>query len=79
LHTHLQNQNPTNPLHHREFVTHLPTFSSLQHQTNINHSITNLNHLISTFLPHQHPFTTYLPSIAKQVSRNLHDKHISPT
>ncbi|WP_420359606.1 flagellar hook capping FlgD N-terminal domain-containing protein, partial [Bacillus altitudinis] len=66
--THLQNQHPTNPIHHPHFLTHLPTFSSLQHQININQSITKINHIISTFVPHQHPFTTYLRSIPKQLA-----------
>ncbi|MCY7465565.1 flagellar hook assembly protein FlgD [Bacillus safensis] len=77
--TQLQNQDPTNPLDDREFVTQLATFSSLEQQTNMNDSITKLNQLMSTFVAHQDPFTTYVGWIGKEVSGKLDDKEISGT
>ena len=76
--TQLQNQDPTNPIDDREFVTQLATFSSLEQQTNMNDSITKLNQLMSTFVAHQDPFTTYVGWIGK-VSGKLDDKEISGT
>lgn len=77
--TQLQNQDPTNPIDDREFVTQLATFSSLEQQMNMNESITKLNKVMSTFVAHQDPFTTYVGWIGKEVAGKQDDKEISGT
>ncbi|WP_353855753.1 flagellar hook assembly protein FlgD [Bacillus sp. Bos-x628] len=77
--TQLQNQDPTNPLDDREFVTQLATFSSLEQQMNMNESIGQLNKVMSTFVAHQDPFTTYVGWIGKEVIGKKDDKEISGT
>ncbi|MCM3063609.1 flagellar hook assembly protein FlgD [Bacillus altitudinis] len=77
--TQLQNQDPTNPIDDREFVTQLATFSSLEQQMNMNESITQMNQIMSTFVAHQDPFTTYVGWIGKEVSGKQDDKEISGT
>ncbi|MDM5297937.1 flagellar hook assembly protein FlgD [Bacillus pumilus] len=77
--TQLQNQDPTNPIDDREFVTQLATFSSLEQQMNMNESITQLNKVMSTFVAHQDPFTTYVGWIGKEVVGKQDDKEISGT
>ncbi|MBD3858201.1 flagellar hook assembly protein FlgD [Bacillus sp. 28A-2] len=77
--TQLQNQDPTNPIDDREFVTQLATFSSLEQQMNMNESITQMNQVMSTFVAHQDPFTTYVGWIGKEVSGKQDDKDISGT
>ncbi|MCY7637033.1 flagellar hook assembly protein FlgD [Bacillus altitudinis] len=68
--TQLQNQDPTNPIDDREFVTQLATFSSLEQQ---------MNQIMSTFVAHQDPFTTYVGWIGKEVAGKQDDKDISGT
>ncbi|EMI13401.1 MULTISPECIES: flagellar hook assembly protein FlgD [Bacillus] len=75
--TQLQNQDPTNPIDDREFVTQLATFSSLEQQMNMNESITQMNQIMSTFVAHQDPFTTYVGWIGKEVEGKQDDKDIS--
>lgn len=75
--TQLQNQDPTNPIDDREFVTQLATFSSLEQQMNMNESITQMNQIMSTFVAHQDPFTTYVGRIGKEVEGKQDDKDIS--
>ncbi|PCK21512.1 flagellar hook assembly protein FlgD [Bacillus pumilus] len=77
--TQLQNQDPTNPIDDREFVTQLATFSSLEQQMNMNESISQLNKVMSTFVAHQDPFTTYVGWIGKEVVGKQDDKEISGT
>ncbi|MFS0656019.1 flagellar hook assembly protein FlgD [Bacillus sp. 179-C3.3 HS] len=77
--TQLQNQDPTNPIDDREFVTQLATFSSLEQQMNMNESITKLNTLMSTFVAHQDPFTTYVGWIGKEVVGEQDGKEVSGT
>ncbi|WP_435382648.1 flagellar hook assembly protein FlgD [Bacillus altitudinis] len=77
--TQLQNQDPTNPIDDREFVTQLATFSSLEQQMNMNESITQMNQIMSTFVAHQDPFTTYVGWIGKEVAGKQDDKEISGT
>ncbi|MFJ5963385.1 flagellar hook assembly protein FlgD [Bacillus sp. NPDC093026] len=77
--TQLQNQDPTNPIDDREFVTQLATFSSLEQQMNMNESIGQLNKVMSTFVAHQDPFTTYVGWIGKEVIGKKDDKEISGT
>ena len=73
----LQNQDPTNPIDDREFVTQLATFSSLEQQMNMNESITQMNQIMSTFVAHQDPFTTYVGWIGKEVEGKQDDQDIS--
>ncbi|AOZ87277.1 flagellar hook assembly protein FlgD [Bacillus xiamenensis] len=75
--TQLQNQDPTNPIDDREFVTQLATFSSLEQQMNMNESITQLNQVMSTFVAHQDPFTTYVGWIGKEVAGKQDDQDIT--
>lgn len=75
--TQLQNQDPTNPIDDREFVTQLATFSSLEQQMNMNESITQMNQIMSTFVAHQDPFTTYVGWIGKEVAGKQDDKELS--
>ncbi|MGD6974697.1 flagellar hook assembly protein FlgD [Bacillus altitudinis] len=75
--TQLQNQDPTNPIDDREFVTQLATFSSLEQQMNMNESITQMNQIMSTFVAHQDPFTTYVGWIGKEVAGKQDDQDIS--
>ncbi|MEI4788923.1 flagellar hook assembly protein FlgD [Bacillus sp. FJAT-53060] len=77
--TQLQNQDPTNPIDDREFVTQLATFASLEQQMNMNESITQLNMVMSTFVAHQDPFNTYVGWIGKEVEGKQDDKEISGT
>ncbi|WMT27799.1 flagellar hook assembly protein FlgD [Bacillus aerius] len=75
--TQLQNQDPTNPIDDREFVTQLATFSSLEQQMNMNESITQMNQIMSTFVAHQDPFTTYVGWIGKEVAGKQDGKELS--
>ncbi|MGE6631405.1 flagellar hook assembly protein FlgD [Bacillus sp. NPDC077027] len=75
--TQLQNQDPTNPVDDREFVTQLATFSSLEQQMNTSESIEKLNTIMSAYVAHQDPFTTYVGWIGKEVVGKKEDEDIS--
>lgn len=46
---------------------------------NMNESITQMNQIMSTFVAHQDPFTTYVGWIGKEVAGKQDDKDISGT
>ncbi|MFN2746231.1 MULTISPECIES: flagellar hook assembly protein FlgD [Bacillus] len=59
--TQLQNQDPTNPMDDREFISQMATFSSLE-------QLTNLNSTMSTFVGLQDPMSMYVGWIGKEVT-----------
>ncbi|MEN1966871.1 flagellar hook assembly protein FlgD [Lentibacillus sp. N15] len=69
LMTQLQNQDPTNPMDDREFVSQMATFSSLEQMMNMAKSIDTLvqSQLIS-------PVVQYSHMIGKDVSYQRYDK-----
>ncbi|MBT2216671.1 flagellar hook assembly protein FlgD [Virgibacillus dakarensis] len=69
LMTQLQNQDPTNPMDDREFISQMATFSSLEQMMNMTQSIDTLvqSQLVSPIIKYSH-------MIGKEVTYQAHDE-----